>query len=349
MDRVGILSYELKNRFERLQSTNEAIIDCPHSVFFLPTLKMLHSDKNVQIFHEQPERIFAEIDAFKVPFLTTKIDSIRPLTSRNEYLKNVEKIKEHIIDGDIYEMNYCLAFEVGLTTFNPVHTYLSLMKQSPMPFSVFFKAGNQYVISASPERFLKKSGSRIIAQPIKGTIRRGDSAQEDEVLRQQLQHSEKERAENLMIVDLMRNDLARIATTGSVKVEELFGVYPFKRVSQMISTVSASLRPKLNFKDIVANTFPMGSMTGAPKIRCMELIDQYENFRRGWFSGSIGYISANGDFDFNVVIRSIIVDFSANKLFFAVGSAITYDADPAQEYEECLLKAMPIFDVLTAK
>lgn len=349
MDRVGILSYELKNRFERLQSTNEAIIDCPHSVFFLPTLKMLHSDKNVQIFHEQPERIFAEIDAFKVPFLTTKIDSIRPLTSRNEYLKNVEKIKEHIIDGDIYEMNYCLAFEVGLKTFNPVHTYLSLMKQSPMPFSVFFKAGNQYVVSASPERFLKKSGSRIIAQPIKGTIRRGDSAQEDEVLRQQLQHSEKERAENLMIVDLMRNDLARIATTGSVKVEELFGVYPFKRVSQMISTVSASLRPKLNFKDIVANTFPMGSMTGAPKIRCMELIDQYENFRRGWFSGSIGYISANGDFDFNVVIRSIIVDVSANKLFFAVGSAITYDADPAQEYEECLLKAMPIFDVLTAK
>jgi len=218
-----------------------------------------------------------------------------------------------------------------------------------MPFSSYFKAGNKYLVGASPERFLKKTGSKIIAQPIKGTIKRGATPEADEQLRQLLQNSEKERAENLMIVDLMRNDLSRISEVGMVKVEELFGIYSFKNISQMISTLSSTVRKSVVFEEIIEKTFPMGSMTGAPKIRCMELIDRYENFKRGWFSGALGYISDNQDFDFNVVIRSIIIDKEARQLYFAVGSAITYDADPLHEYEECLLKAQPIFEALKVK
>ena len=347
-ERIGLLAYDLKNRFEQLSSHNAAIVDTPESVFFIPCLKIKVSANAAEFFHRHPQEIFSQINAFDPPAestLTTEAGII-PLTSREEYLEKAEAIKNHIVEGDIYEMNYCMAFQATFQSLDPIRVYLDLMKESPMPFSVLFKAESKYLVSASPERFLKKTGSKIIAQPIKGTIRRGTSPEEDLRLRQQLRSSEKERAENLMIVDLMRNDLARVAQTGTVRVEELFGIYPFKRVSQMISTVSATLDPQAGFKEIIANTFPMGSMTGAPKIGCMELIDRYEDFKRGWFSGAVGYISPDGDFDFNVVIRSIIIDQSARKLFFAVGSAITYDADPLQEYEECLLKAQPIFDVL---
>ena len=344
---IGLLAYDLKNQFERLNSYNRVLVDTPDSVFFYPSLKIIVSDNSAEIFHLHSQNILSQIDAFHIPVegLTPKVD-IAALTSREEYLRKAEHIKEHIVEGDIYEMNYCIAFQASFQRLDPTRVYLDLMKKSPMPFSTFFKAQHQYLIGASPERFLKKTGPLLLAQPIKGTIRRGISPEEDKALQRQLKSSEKERAENLMIVDLMRNDLARVAQTGTVKVEELFGIYPFKRVSQMISTVSAILRPGMGFKEIVAHTFPMGSMTGAPKIRCMELIDQYENFSRGWFSGAVGYISADGDFDFNVVIRSIIMDKSVGRLFFAVGSAITFDADPIQEYEECLLKAQPIFDVL---
>lgn len=346
-EKIGILAYDLKNHFERLQSDNPHLVDSPESVFFIPSLKITFTSNQAEISHSSPEVIFNQINSLEVPFEQIEQVEITQLTSREQYLEKAHKIKNHIIEGDIYEMNYCIAFSATFNRLDPVSVYLDLMKKSPMPFSVFFKADGQYLISASPERFLKKSASRIIAQPIKGTTKRGTSPEEDQLLRHELLHSEKERAENLMIVDLMRNDLARIAETGTVKVEELFGVYPFKRVSQMISTVSATLRPSISFEEIIAKTFPMGSMTGAPKIRCMELIDQYENFKRGWFSGAVGYISSDDDFDFNVVIRSIIMDQPAGRLFFAVGSAITYDADPVQEYEECMLKAQPMFDVLS--
>jgi para-aminobenzoate synthetase component 1 len=227
-----------------------------------------------------------------------------------------------------------------------IEGFFDLMGKSPMPFSAFFKAESRYLICASPERFLKKTGDKLIAQPIKGTIKRGKNELEDSLLKEKLLNSEKERAENLMIVDLMRNDLSRISQTGSVKVEELFGVYPFSRVHQMISTVVSSISQNKSLLDIIHATFPMGSMTGAPKIKCMELIDQYEDFKRGWFSGALGYIDETGNFDLCVVIRSIIFDKESGKGYFAVGSAITYDADAAYEYEECLLKASAIMEVL---
>jgi para-aminobenzoate synthetase component 1 len=345
--KIGILSYDLKNQFERLHSTNPSLVECPDSLFFVPTLKVEFMDDKVGIFHSSAPEIFKEIDAYsEIPSSTIDL-KISACTSKEEYINNALQIKNNIIEGDIYEMNYCMAFKAIFDILDPVQTYFNLTEKSPMPFSSLFKAEKKYVVGASPERFLKKSGSKIIAQPIKGTVKRGSTPEMDEQLRHQLLSSEKERAENLMIVDLMRNDLSKISRIGKVKVEELFGIYPFKRISQMISTVSSTLRDPISFGEIIEKTFPMGSMTGAPKIKCMELIDHYENFRRGWFSGAMGYISANQDFDFNVVIRSIILDLEAGRLFFAVGSAITFDADPTQEYKECLLKAMPIFEALT--
>jgi para-aminobenzoate synthetase component 1 len=215
-----------------------------------------------------------------------------------------------------------------------------------MPFSALLKVENKYVLCASPERFLKKTGQTLISQPIKGTIRRGNSPEEDQTNYQILKNSEKEIAENMMIVDLVRNDLARSAVVGSTRVAEFFGIYPFRQVFQMISTIEAELSPNVSPQKAIANAFPMGSMTGAPKIRAMELIDRYENSRRGVFSGAIGYFSPQGDFDFNVVIRSLFYDASKQKLSFQVGSAITYDAQAETEYQECLLKAQAIRQVL---
>ncbi len=348
-EKVGVLSYDLKNQFEKLQSKNPSLIDCPDSMFFTPILKIKFKNNKAEIYHSRAVEICEKINSFQQGPIARGTVIISPCTGRKEYIQNVKQIKNHIIEGDIYELNYCIAYHGTFKSMDPVHTYWQLREKSPMPFSAFFKADEKYIVGASPERFLKKSGCKIIAQPIKGTARRGHSPEADLHLRQQLQASEKEMAENLMIVDLMRNDLSRISETGKVKVEELYGIYSFKRISQMISTVSSTLKKSINFEEIIEKTFPMGSMTGAPKIKCMELIDRYENFRRGWFSGAVGYLLEEQNFDFNVVIRSIIIDKSKGELFFAVGSAITFDADPAQEYKECLLKAEPIFEVLHGK
>src|SRR5690554_5006051 len=346
-EKVGILSYDLKNQFEKLQSINPALISSPDSLFFVPRTKIKFKNDKVEIFDPHPEKIFKAVHSYPIKPRPTRALRLNALTTRDKYLENVRQIKNHIIEGDIYEMNYCMAYQAVFDDLDPIQVYTKLTKSSPMPFSVLFKAKNQYVLGASPERFLKKLGSKLVAQPIKGTIRRGDHPEMDQMLRHLLANSEKEKAENLMIVDLMRSDLSRVSQVGTVAVEELFGVYPFKSVSQMISTVSATLRPSVTLGEIIEKTFPMGSMTGAPKIRCMELIEKYEDFRRGWFSGSIGYLSSEGDFDFNVVIRSIVLDKEAKRLFFAVGSAITFDAIAEQEYEECLLKAQPIFEALS--
>ena len=215
-----------------------------------------------------------------------------------------------------------------------------------MPFAALFKASNKWLVSASPERFLKKEGKTLIAQPIKGTIQRSSDPIQDKINAESLRNSEKEQAENLMITDLMRNDLARVSETGSVQVKELFGIYPLPRVFQMISTIHSRLQPKVSFRQIIEATFPMGSMTGAPKISTMNIIDREESFKRGWFSGAFGWIDDEGDFDFSVIIRSVIADMEAKKLYFGVGSAITVDASAEQEYEECALKAQAIFELL---
>lgn len=272
----------------------------------------------------------------------------RPVISKKEYLQKVELLKQHIIEGDVYELNFCMEFQAENIHIDPIRVYERLNSISPTPFSVLQKNGAEWLICASPERYMKKKGSLLVSQPIKGTVRRSMDASEDEQLKEALFHSEKERAENMMIVDLVRNDLNKVASRGSVQVSEMFGIYTFPQVHQMISTVEAQLSDEFSPLDALSEAFPMGSMTGAPKIRAMELIDQYEESKRGLFSGSVGFFSPEGDFDFNVVIRSIFYDSLHQTLSFQVGSAITFDSDPEKEYQECLLKAKAIIQCLDA-
>jgi para-aminobenzoate synthetase component 1 len=204
------------------------------------------------------------------------------------------------------------------------------------------------MVGASPERFLKKTGTFIIGQPMKGTNRRDKDMEIDRMLRRQLMEDPKERAENIMIVDLMRNDLSKTALKGTVKVVELCGVYPFTHWHQMISTVSSRVPDLCNPLDILLSAFPMGSMTGAPKVRALQLIEEYEMTKRGLFSGALGYFSPEGDFDFSVVIRSILYNSLNKYLSFQTGGAITALSVPGKEYQECLLKARGIMSVLHA-
>ncbi len=230
---------------------------------------------------------------------------------------------------------------------DPFDVYHQLAGRSPNPFSGLYRVDDQWLICASPERFLRKTGQRLISQPIKGTLSRmGTDTASLDAERRQLANSSKDRAENVMVVDLVRNDLSRICREGSVQVDELFGIYSFAQVHQMISTVSGMVDEPVSMSRILKATFPMGSMTGAPKIRVMQLIEQYEKNTRGIFSGALGYIQPNGDFDFNVVIRSLMYNAQSGHLSYKVGSGITIYSEPELEWEECLLKAKAIEAVL---
>jgi para-aminobenzoate synthetase component 1 len=344
----GYFSYELKNDIESLTSSNEDRLEFSKLCFFSPRHIFYFNGNSVEIeTQDDPESIFLAIEN-TIDFINpgTKKIEVKANTSKEEYIRNVNSIKEHIKKGDIYEMNYCINFYAENIHINPLLIYQKLNSISPMPFSAYLKTEGHYLICASPERFLKKEKNKLISQPIKGTARRNNSEALDVTIRQALQQNEKERAENIMIVDLVRNDLARTSVAGSVNVEELCGIYSFKNLHQMVSTITAELNTDTSLSDIINTTFPMGSMTGAPKIRAMELIEKYENFQRGLFSGSVGYISPEGDFDFNVVIRSILYNAEKQYLSFSVGSAITYYCDAEREYEECILKAESMMKAL---
>lgn len=271
---------------------------------------------------------------------------IKATVPKEEYLNNALKLKQHIQQGDIYEINYCITFEAFDVTIDPISIYQKLNAISKASYSALVKLDKKYIISSSPELFLSKRGNQLITKPIKGTAKRGKDFEEDEQLKQQLQNSLKEQTENVMIVDVARNDLSRIAAKGSVKVDKLFDIESYEQVHQMVSTVSCELKENTSFDDIIKATFPMASMTGAPKYRAMQLIDEYELYNRGPYSGAIGYINENGDFDLSVLIRSIFYDEEKRYLSFSVGSAITAMCDPEEEYEECLLKAKAMMQVL---
>lgn len=263
-----------------------------------------------------------------------------PRFTREEYLSTVEALRRHILRGDCYEINFCQEFFAQPASIDPYATWWALSQASPNPFSAFYRLDDRFLLCASPERFLKKTGDTILSQPIKGTApRQKQNDLADSRGREQLFHSAKDRAENVMVVDLVRNDLARICQPGSVRVAELFGIYPFPQVYQMISTITGTLLPGLDWTDAIRNCFPMGSMTGAPKHRVTQLIASYERSRRGLFSGSLGYITPEGDFDLNVVIRSLLYNRQNSYLSYQVGSGITWYSDPGEEYKECLVKA----------
>ena len=274
--------------------------------------------------------------------------ALTPVVSREQYLEHVRALKKHIALGDIYEINYCMTFEATGVDIDPVSLYHKLNRISKASYSALLKLNQQYIISSSPELFLSKKGSRLITKPIKGTARRGKTPMEDELLKQGLYVNDKERNENVMIVDVARNDLSRLAARGTVQVDKLFDIESYEQVHQMVSTVSCTLKENTSFREIIAASFPMASMTGAPKYRAMQLIDQYEAYNRGPYSGTLGYIKANGDFDLNVLIRSVFYDAEKRYLSFTVGSAITDMCTPEDEYDECMLKAKAMMEALGA-
>jgi para-aminobenzoate synthetase component I len=347
---IGFFGYDLKNEIEQLSSNNTDKLGFPDLLFFRPAhLLFFENDQLVIESTDDPDLIFQQITSFQISEVTSINISpaIHERVSKEEYLQTLERIKSHLLEGDIYEMNYCMEFFAEQASINPIETYLKLNEISPMPFSSYLKFEDKYLICASPERFLKKENNRLLSQPIKGTRKRSPDPKEDARLKKELAESKKELAENMMIVDLVRNDLAKSSVPGTVKAEELFGIYSFAQVHQMISAISSEKRKGVHFIDTIKNAFPMGSMTGAPKISAMKLIEKYELSKRGLFSGALGYIDHNENFDFNVVIRSLLYNAESGYLSFQAGSAITYDSDPEQEYEECLLKAAAIRKALS--
>ncbi len=346
----GFFSYDLKNQTEKLSSANPDFLSFPDLYFFVPEHVIVIRDNKVELYSELPEAVLSAIAHIRLSDQSTLCPAeIKSRFSRQEYIETVNLLQNHIHRGDIYEINFCQEFYCEEITIAPLEIFNSLNRISPTPFASFFKYNDNYILSSSPERFLKKQGSKLISQPIKGTAKRGSKPEEDLAFKESLRHNIKEQSENVMIVDLVRNDLTRCAVPGTVQVEELFGIYSFEQVHQMISTVVSEADPRFDNAEIIKTVFPMGSMTGAPKIRAMELIDQYERSKRGIFSGSIGYFSAEGNFDFDVVIRTILYNSETKYLSFQVGSAITFASDPAREYDECLLKAEAIMRVLSGK
>jgi para-aminobenzoate synthetase component 1 len=346
----GFLTYDLKNKIEKLKSNNPSRIDFPGFYFFVPeTLVKIESDDSYSYLvgmntkdNEETIKAFLE----KKNLQESNSILLKAYYDKKTYLEKVKILKQHIQEGDIYEVTFCQEYFSDNAKINPVSTYFRLNAKTDAPFSCYFQYGEKHLISASPERFVKRDGNKLISQPIKGTARRSTDPSEDLQIKKGLFENEKERSENVMIVDLVRNDLSKIAEKNSVTVEELFGVYTFNTVHQLISTVSANLKKEVSFSEIIRALFPMGSMTGAPKIKAMELIESYESFKRGLFSGSVGYIKPSGDFDFNVIIRSILYDESRGMVSCPVGGAITIQSDPEKEYEECLLKVEALKQVL---
>lgn len=345
---TGFLGYDLKNEIEALTSTNPDGLKFPDLYFFVPEHLILIKGEEAEIISDNSGQVIKTIDEQDLPlYVQQSAVNLTPRFSRQEYIETVNKIKEHITRGDIYVTNFCQEFFAEDVDLDPLEIFTKLNEVSPNPFSTFFKWNGNYILGASPERFLAKRGNRLISQPIKGTAKRLDDIDADEQAKQTLRNHPKELQENVMVVDLVRNDLTRSAKPGTVKTEELFGIYSFKQVHQMISTVVCEIQDHLSNVQAIKNTFPMGSMTGAPKVSCMQLMEQYEHSKRGIYSGAIGYLSPDDDFDFNVVIRSLLYNSSNKYLSFHAGGAITYHAIAENEYEECLLKAQAVMEVLS--
>lgn len=348
----GYLSYDLKNDTEELQSNNFDGLGFPDLFFYQPKKLFLAKGSQLEIRYlhfcdDELEDDWKEILSMGSDFETksSKVN-IQQRISAKSYLEKASKMLDYIHRGDLYEANFCIEFYAENAQIEPMEVYLKLNEISKPPFAVFFKNHKQYLLSASPERYLKKEGDTIISQPIKGTAKRFSDPEEDEKSKNELANNAKERAENIMITDLVRNDLSHTAQKGSVQVTELCGIYSFLQVYQMISTITSKLDPQHTAVDALRFTFPMGSMTGAPKISVMKIIEELEETKRGLYSGAVGYFTPEGDFDFNVVIRSILYNQQNHYLSFSVGSAITSLSVPENEYQECLLKAKAMFEVL---
>ena len=340
----GFVSYDLKDEIEGFSSKNLKYFDVPNLSFFQPSTIWVFDGVELKALYFDEKELFDvwnEINKIHIGYDSIKSNpnvELKGRLSREEYIKKIKNIKKRIKMGDTYELNFCFDFFNDNTKINPENTFKKLNKLTESPMSVYYKDHHLHLLSSSPERFIKRNKKTIISQPIKGTKKRGKNIDEDVFLINSLKNSIKEKSENHMIVDLVRNDFSRIAKKGSVKVTELSKINTYKNIHQMVSTIEAQIENDMFFSTILKSTFPMGSMTGAPKIKTMKIIDELEETSRGIYSGAIGYIDPNENFDFNVVIRTIIYDDKLSKISVNVGSGITFKSDPKDEYEECLTK-----------
>lgn len=348
------LNYSLKNCFEKLSSNNIDPLDFHDIYIFIPKFVFIETNNHIKLQYHcdiEIEEVNYFVEKLKSEFIDNKGVTkpkikLTPRINKTEYIESIDKIRNNIKLGDIYEMNFCQEFFTYSKNFDTINTFRKLKDYSPAPFAAYFKENHRYLLSSSPERYIQKQGKKLISQPIKGTARRSSDINIDNQIKLAMQASEKERAENIMIVDLVRNDLSKIIGSEKVEVTELCKIYSFPHVHQMISTVEATIKTDTPFMEIIKSSFPMGSMTGAPKIRAMELIEEYESHERGLFSGSVGYIDTNGNFDLNVIIRSLLYNKDKNYLSLSTGGAITYKSNAEDEYEESLLKAKAIMELL---
>lgn len=349
----GHLGYGLKKETEQILTTNPDFNNFPDLYFFIPETVIKLNSNTVEIITQNdhnPRDVFNAILNTRFHSFPLPEAQVKSRVSKADYLQAIHKVKQHILRGDCYELNYCQEYYAEDYTANPIDIYIRLQQKSPTPFGCFYKVDNNYLLCASPERYVQKTGNTIISQPIKGTEPRN---KQSEILDKQqielLKNSAKNQAENVMVVDLVRNDFSKICNEGSVQVSELFGIYSFPQVHQMISTVKGEIDSELTIADIAKATFPMGSMTGAPKKRVLQIIDDLEPTARNIYSGTVGYISPNNDFDFNVVIRSIIYNTETRYLSYFVGGGITWNSIAEEEYTECMHKAAAIVGILTNK
>lgn len=347
---LGFFGYDLKNELEELITTQPDQLGFPDAYFFIPRTILTFSRLGLQIESVNPTLIFQAIQDFPIPLADKTLKSasihIKSRMTKAEYFGAFEKMMTHIKRGDIYEVNLCQEFYAEDVLLDPVTTYNTLNTVSPTPFSTFFKLNDKYILSASPERFLAKRDLTLISQPIKGTAPRGKNEVEDDKLKNALRNNPKEIAENVMIVDLVRNDMTRSVNPATVDAQRKLEIHTFKQVHQLISTITGQQRKDISDIAALKNLFPPGSMTGAPKISAMRICDKHENSKRGVYSGALGYFSPDGDFDFNVIIRTILYNQTKQYLSFHTGGALTYNAQAEEEYNECLLKASAIISAL---
>jgi para-aminobenzoate synthetase component 1 len=349
----GHLSYDLKESITGIVSTHENKVGFPELYFFEPEIVLELKGNLLQIRSQTTNtqelfQVISLLDPTIAPVIKDKKQvQMQARMSKDQYLAKIRSIQEHILKGDCYELNFCQEFFAEEASIDPIAVYLQLNQLSPNPFACFYKYHQRYLLCASPERYLQQKNNRLISQPIKGTLKRDlENPIQDQALQDQLRNSIKDQSENVMVVDLVRNDLSRVCIPGTVKVEELFGIYRFPQVHQMVSTIVGEPAAGMDLCSILNASFPMGSMTGAPKFKVMQLIEQYEESNRGLYSGAVGYIEPNGDFDFNVVIRSILYNQASKYLSYQVGGGITFYSDAEKEYEECMIKAGAIMQVL---
>lgn len=344
----GWIGYDLKNSFLPVDAAFENPLGLPDLAWWEPkvvikwsaedaagTAEVVQGDASSELARKGLEAIKTEAPKEEVQAGEEMVWSWK----KEEYLTQYEKVIDLIQAGDVYELNLCQTLWGSAPASESWPIFNALVSRTRAPFSAYMQCGDARVMSGSPERFLKRDGDTLISQPIKGTIARGSTAEEDARLKEQLSSSEKDRAENVMITDLVRNDLSRVAVRDSVEVSELCEIYTFETVHQMISEIKCKVDPDKGLSDILKATFPMGSMTGAPKISAMNNIDALEKMARGVYSGSVGYHTPEGDFDLNVLIRSLFHNATTEKIQASVGGAITALSKGEEELNECHIKA----------